>query len=105
VTNNARVCEQSESRQTDRFKPALTWRRWGIRIWRCGGFYALWYIAGILWLGTFVSMAQVQEAQLPPSFDARRDGGIREVLESIVIPPIPGAPFTAILVWVHIPSR
>ena len=54
-------------------------------------------VVGILWLCTLISMAELQEAQLPPSFDARRDGGTREVLESIVIPPIPGAPFTAIL--------
>ena len=54
-------------------------------------------IAGILCLGCLVSVAQVQQAELPPSFDARRDGGTREVLESIVIPPVPGAPFTAIL--------
>ena len=54
-------------------------------------------IAGILCLGTVVGMAQIQQAQPPPTFDARRDGGTREVLESIVIPPIPGAPFTAML--------
>jgi hypothetical protein len=54
-------------------------------------------VAAFLWLGSFVSMVQAQQAQLPPSHDATQDGGVREVVEGIVIPPIPYEPFTATL--------
>lgn len=47
---------------------------------------------------------QPQQQQVPQEPDRRwtkpgpvQDGGVREILESIVIPPIPGAPFTATL--------
>jgi hypothetical protein len=52
-------------------------------------------ISGIFWLCSLISMAQVQQAQQPHSHSPAQDGGVREVLESIVIPPIPHAPFTA----------
>ena len=54
-------------------------------------------IAGILWISSLISVAQVQQVQLPYSHDPGQDGGVREVVESIVIPPIPHAPFTAML--------
>jgi hypothetical protein len=54
-------------------------------------------IAGILWISSLISVAQVQQVQLPYSHDPGQDGGVREVVESIVIPPIPRAPFTAML--------
>jgi hypothetical protein len=52
-------------------------------------------IAGILWLSSLISLAQVQQAQQPDSRAPAEDGGVREVLESIVIPSMPHAPFTA----------
>ncbi len=60
------------------------------------------WIARILWLSSLIAMAQVQQAQQAEPHVAARDGGVREVLESIVIPPIPHAPFTATLAteWV-----
>jgi hypothetical protein len=54
-------------------------------------------IAGIFWLGSLICAAQVQQAQLPPSHDPSQDGGVREVVEGIVIPPVPHAPFAATL--------
>jgi hypothetical protein len=48
---------------------------------------------------SLVCFAQTQESQQPhpPVPGPASDGGVREVLESIVIPPIPNAPFTATL--------
>jgi hypothetical protein len=55
-------------------------------------------IAQILWLGGLLCLAQVQQAQQPQSnAPVQQDGGVREVVEGIVIPPIPHAPFTATL--------
>ena len=59
-------------------------------------------IAGVLWLGTLACAAQVpqtdvQQTQPQHSHWATQDGGVREVLESIVIPPMPRAPFSATL--------
>jgi len=54
-------------------------------------------IAGILWLSSLACMAQVQQTQPQNSHPAAQDGGVREVLESIVIPSIAHAPFTATL--------
>jgi hypothetical protein len=54
-------------------------------------------IAGILWLSSLISVAQVQQVQRPYSPVPVSDGGVREVVESIVIPAIPRAPFTATL--------
>ncbi len=53
--------------------------------------------AAILWLSSLVCVAQVPTTQHPVSHPAAQDGGVREVLESIVIPPIPHAPFSATL--------
>jgi hypothetical protein len=59
-------------------------------------------LAGILCLGSLISVAQVQQPQVQQpqqtySHEPARDGGVREVVEGILIPPIPHAPFTAIL--------
>ena len=65
-------------------------------------------MAGILGLVTSICLAQTQEpppqlpqrSELPPAIQRNQpstDGGVREVLESIVIPPIPHAPFFATL--------
>ncbi len=54
-------------------------------------------IAGILLLIGLPCMAQAPQTQQPRPRPAAQDGGVREVLESIVIPPIPNAPFTATL--------
>ncbi len=55
-------------------------------------------IAQILSLGGLLWIAQAQQAQQPHSYaPAQQDGGVREVVEGIVIPPIPHAPFTATL--------
>jgi hypothetical protein len=59
-------------------------------------------IAGILCLGSLISVAQVQEPQVQQpqqtySHEPARDGGVREVVEGILIPPVPHAPFTATL--------
>lgn len=65
-------------------------------------------LVGILALLTSFGTAQTQEpmppqpqrSDVPPRpghSQAARDGGVRETLESIVIPPIPGAPFYATL--------
>jgi hypothetical protein len=65
-------------------------------------------LAGILGLSSLVCMAQTQEpppqqvqrSEVPPTPrhpQPAQDGGVREVLESIVIPPIPLAPFFATL--------
>ena len=64
-------------------------------------------VAGLLWLSTLACVAQVpqtdvhqaqpQPAQPQHSHWATQDGGVREVLESIVIPPMPHAPFSATL--------
>jgi hypothetical protein len=65
-------------------------------------------IVGILGLGSF-ALAQTTQEPMPPQVQhgevqptARHpqpaaDGGVREVLESLVIPPIPHAPFFALL--------
>ena len=47
--------------------------------------------------------AQTQNQAETPETTARQDGGVRAVLESIVIPPIPNQPFTATLLteWVQ----
>jgi len=66
------------------------------------------FLAGILGLCGSVCLAQTQEpppqqvqrSEVPPTPrhpQPAQDGGIREVLESIVIPPIPHAPFFATL--------
>ena len=66
------------------------------------------WLAGILGLCSFVCMAQTQEpppqqvqrSEVPPTPShpqPAQDGGVREVLESIVIPPIAHAPFFATL--------
>ena len=66
------------------------------------------FFAGILGLSSFICAAQTHEPmpQEPQRADVRpspghpqtgQDGGNREVLESIVIPPIPNAPFFATL--------
>jgi hypothetical protein len=64
-------------------------------------------IAGILCLASLVSVAQVEQPQVQQpqvqqpqqtySHEAARDGGVREVVEGILIPPVPHAPFTATL--------
>lgn len=59
--------------------------------------------AGILWGGISFTilfpcgLVLAQSPQQPDSTPIVRDGGVREVLESIVIPPIPNEPFTATL--------
>lgn len=63
--------------------------------------------AGMIGLFAWACMAQTeqlpqqpQRSELPPALQRHqpaRDGGVREVLESIVIPPIPNAPFRATL--------
>lgn len=66
------------------------------------------FLAGILGLSSVVCLAQTQEpppqqvqrSEVPPTPrhpQPAQDGGVREVLESIVIPPIPHAPFFATL--------
>jgi hypothetical protein len=50
------------------------------------------WLAGILWLSILACVARAQDSRSAP-----QDGGVREVLESIVIPPIPQAPFSATL--------
>lgn len=64
------------------------------------------FIAGILGLLPSVCLAQTAQPRPPEQSHIAtpsRDGGVREVLESIVIPPIPNAPFTATLAteWVR----
>jgi len=64
------------------------------------------FIAGILGLLPLFCLAQTAQPQSPeqsPFASPSQDGGVREVLESIVIPPIPNAPFTATLAteWVR----
>src|ERR1700722_1812362 len=44
-----------------------------------------------------ICAAQVQQTFPPQKAHPTQDGGVREVLESIVIPPIPHAPFSATL--------
>src|ERR1700756_1236885 len=56
--------------------------------------------AGILVLLPTLSLAQAAQSVSPEQSHIAtpsRDGGVREVLESIVIPPLPNAPFTATL--------
>jgi hypothetical protein len=56
--------------------------------------------AGILALLPSLSLAQAAQSVSPEQSHIAapsRDGGVREVLESIVIPPLPNAPFTATL--------
>ena len=59
-------------------------------------------IIGMLCLTCLACIAQDQQIQPHYPHPAARDGGVREVLESIVIPPIPPAPFRATLAteWV-----
>jgi hypothetical protein len=59
-------------------------------------------LAGIFFLTSLAGVAQVQENLPPQKSQPTQDGGVREVLESIVIPPIAHAPFTATLAteWV-----
>ena len=52
---------------------------------------------GILWLASLSCLGQVQQSLPAHPAQPTQDGGVREVLESIVIPPIPHAPFTATL--------
>lgn len=65
-------------------------------------------VAAILWLSSLACLAQTQEpppsqvqrsetAPTPQHPQAAQDGGVREVLESLVIPPIANAPFFATL--------
>jgi hypothetical protein len=58
-------------------------------------------LAGILWLGSLACMVQAQQIE-QSSHSAPQDGGVREVLESISVPPIARAPFSATLAteWV-----
>lgn len=51
---------------------------------------------GILWF-LFSLAASAQKPDVQPARPAAQDGGVREVLESIVIPPIPNEPFSATL--------
>ncbi len=53
-------------------------------------------IAGVLF-SSLALLAQTQQIQQPDSHPASPDGGVREVLESIAVPPIPHAPFFATL--------
>jgi len=53
--------------------------------------------AGLLCSGCLAQTVQPQSPEQSPFAAPSRDGGVREVLESIVIPPIPNAPFTATL--------
>jgi hypothetical protein len=54
------------------------------------------FLISLLWMGCAVQ-AQVQ-AQPPTRPPQAQDGGTREVLESIAIPPLANAPFTGTLV-------
>jgi hypothetical protein len=54
-------------------------------------------LAGILGLIAIACSAQVQQSLPSHPSQPSQDGGNREVLESIVIPPIPNAPFFATL--------
>ena len=54
------------------------------------------FILGILWLLLSVAVSAQTPTQQPAP-PAAQDGGVREVLESIVIPPIPNQPFSATL--------
>ena len=82
--------------------------RLGIACFQPGGVLMRILLAGILGLSSVVCLAQTQEpppqqvqrSEVPPTPrhpQPAQDGGIREVLESIVIPPIPHAPFFATL--------
>ena len=51
----------------------------------------------LVFLLSLVCSAQTQNQTEAPVAPARQDGGVRAVLESIVIPPIPNQPFTATL--------
>jgi len=55
---------------------------------------------GVLWLSGLVCVAQAQQQR---GYAPAQDGGVRQVLESIVVPPIAHAPFTATLAteWVR----
>jgi len=52
--------------------------------------------SGFLWLFLLVNLS-AQTPNEQPAPPAAQDGGVREVLESIVIPPIPNQPFSATL--------
>ena len=54
-------------------------------------------VAGTLLLTSLTCLAQVQQSLPSHPAQPTKDGGVREVLESIVIPPIPNSPFTATL--------
>ena len=51
--------------------------------------------AGLVLTGLLIASAAAQDAQPTHPVYPAQDGGVREVMESIVIPPIPNAPFTA----------
>ena len=54
-------------------------------------------VAVIFWFIGITCGAHVETLPEQNSHSASQDGGVREVLESIVIPPIPHAPFSATL--------
>jgi hypothetical protein len=54
-------------------------------------------IVGILWFSCLACLAQSPQPQTQGTPAPSHDGGVSEVLESIVIPPIPHAPFYAAL--------
>jgi len=54
-------------------------------------------IVALLWLSSLICMAQIHESLPSHPTPPAQDGGERGVLESIVIPPISHAPFTATL--------
>ena len=57
--------------------------------------------AGLPALLFFVSVLSIAQMQTPPPphmvAPSEGDGGVRDTLEGIVIPPIPNVPFTAML--------
>ncbi|MGC2639396.1 MAG: hypothetical protein WA294_19580 [Acidobacteriaceae bacterium] len=54
--------------------------------------FQLWVLAAA---GLLASLACAQEDEPQRPVIPAQDGGVREVMESIVVPPIPNAPFTA----------
>jgi hypothetical protein len=84
------------------------WPPTAVAFFQLGGVPMRTLLAGILGLSSLVCVAQTQEpppqqvqrSEVPPTPQhpqPAQDGGIREVLESIVIPPIPHSPFVATL--------
>jgi hypothetical protein len=55
------------------------------------------WVARILLLSSSISVAQLQQTPQSSGREQGQDGGVREVVEGILIPPIPHAPFTATL--------